>query len=727
MKKLLLVAMLTLALLLVVVACQNETPQSSTEAASTEPQFPATVEPNVTTAEPDVTTVEPEVTAVEPEVTTAEPEVTTAEPEELTSEPDNSEIEFTPFEDLFHANIDFINGASKKGVGIPYTGLCSSSIIGNGEIMVCNAIDDGIVVNEDYTINLKGWMAVLGGINRYVYCVNDGEYIDAPGGADGEPVAGHYNGLGMPNSLKNGLFNTNLIVADLSAYVGQTVTVSFYAVPQKEKNTLAPILRIEGLVVSTNQTETDPVEPETDPVEPETPGYPAWNADCAVVTHQSFDQLYIGTEGGAGPHNIFTPGQAAAWDKIATVDSSAEYLTYWGWIGIKGEVGQFGYQIDDNAAIFDDAFTFPTEPGVINAAAPTGSDTASRMKIMMNLNALDAGEHTVYVLYKNPNGDTVALNVFTLVKNAPVEPEPEPEPEIPSYPLWSTDKAVVTHQSYEWLRATSNGGETTQNIYASGLTWRNILTVDTSVESLIYFGWVGIKGSVGQFGYQIDGNEAVFSDKFIYPTEPGVINAAAPTGSDTASRMIITIDLNGLDSGEYTVNVLYKNPDGIIVALNTFTLVVIVPPTGAPVYPVWSADKAIVTHQSFDQLYTGTTGGAGPHNIFDPGKVANWNGIANISSDVTELSYWGWIGIKGEVGQFGYQIDDNAAIFDDAFTFTTEQAVINAAAPTGSDTASRMKVVINVNGLDEGVHTVNVLYKNPNGDIVALYTFILVK
>ena len=53
MKKLLLVAMLTLALLLVVVACQNETPQSSTEAASTEPQFPATVEPNVTTAEPD--------------------------------------------------------------------------------------------------------------------------------------------------------------------------------------------------------------------------------------------------------------------------------------------------------------------------------------------------------------------------------------------------------------------------------------------------------------------------------------------------------------------------------------------------------------------------------------------------------------------------------------------------------------------------------------------------
>ena len=190
--------------------------------------------------------------------------------------------------------------------------------------------------------------------------------------------------------------------------------------------------------------------------------------------------------------------------------------------------------------------------------------------------------------------------------------------------------------------------------------------------------------------------------------------------------MIITINLQGLSSGEYTVNVLYKNPDGVIVALNTFKLVVIVPPTGAPVYPVWT-DKTIVTHQSFDQLYTGTEGGAGPHNIFDPGKVANWNNIANVPADVTAITYWGWIGIKGSVGQFGYQIDNNAAVFDGAFTFQTEQGVIDAAAPTGSDTASRMKIVINVEGLEAGVHTVNVLYKNPNGDVVALRTFILVK
>ena len=180
-----------------------------------------------------------------------------AEPEE----PETPVVELTPFTDKFHANVDFINGGSKDGAGVPYQGLGTSTINGtNGVLAVRNAAEDNIVVNADYTINLQGWMGVLGGINHYAYSVNGGALITAVGGADGEPLADYYVGLGMADSTKMGLFNGgNMLVADLSAYAGQTVTVTFYAIPEAAQDTVAPIVSIEGLVIpeAANDDPTD--------------------------------------------------------------------------------------------------------------------------------------------------------------------------------------------------------------------------------------------------------------------------------------------------------------------------------------------------------------------------------------------------------------------------------------------------------------------------------------
>ena len=177
---------------------------------------------------------------------------------ETPDEPETPTVELTPFTEKFHANVDFINGGSKDGAGVPYQGLGSSLLNSDGSIVVRDAAADNIVVNDDYTINLQGWMAVTGGINRYVYSVNGGELITAVGGADGEPLEGYYAGFGMNDSLKNGLFNGgNMLVADLSAYAGQTVTVTFYAVPEAAQDTVAPIVSVEGLVVPAAAEEPD--------------------------------------------------------------------------------------------------------------------------------------------------------------------------------------------------------------------------------------------------------------------------------------------------------------------------------------------------------------------------------------------------------------------------------------------------------------------------------------
>lgn len=129
--------------------------------------------------------------------------------------------------------------------------------------------------------------------------------------------------------------------------------------------------------------------------------------------------------------------------------------------------------------------------------------------------------------------------------------------------------------------------------------------------------------------------------------------------------------------------------------------------------------KQIVTHQSFDELYYG----AGRTGIFTPGQAAGWNKIVNYTADMATLNYWGWIGAKGDLGQFGYQIDTNAAIFDDGFAVTADANVVAAAKNTGADNASRMLITINLGGLSAGAHTVNVLYKNADGEIVALCVF----
>ena len=79
MKKLLLVAILMLALVITAVACNNE-PADTTASETTVGQVPGTAEPAPETAAPEVPTEAPEVPTEAPEVPTEAPEVPTDAP-----------------------------------------------------------------------------------------------------------------------------------------------------------------------------------------------------------------------------------------------------------------------------------------------------------------------------------------------------------------------------------------------------------------------------------------------------------------------------------------------------------------------------------------------------------------------------------------------------------------------------------------------------------------------
>ena len=143
---------------------------------------------------------------------------------------------------------------------------------------------------------------------------------------------------------------------------------------------------------------------------------PTWQEDQTVIKHVSFDQLYTGSDvAGAGPENIFTPGQASGWDGTAYLpDFSVDTLTYWGGVAYSGAFGRFGYQINGGTPVYDDAFAIQTEQPFIDAAISCGADSGQRMKIMISLAGLE-GENTVRTLYKSADGAEVCLNEFTVI------------------------------------------------------------------------------------------------------------------------------------------------------------------------------------------------------------------------------------------------------------------------------------------------------------------------
>jgi hypothetical protein len=113
---------------------------------------------------------------------------------------------------------------------------------------------------------------------------------------------------------------------------------------------------------------------------------------------------------------FFYPGESYYWNHIAVIspDDVPDYLTYWGWIGIFSDVGSFGYQINEDPAVYSEKWVHEAEQEVIDSAASMGVEGV-RMKIAIPIADLEGLNNTVRVLYKDSFGNAVCLTVFTLV------------------------------------------------------------------------------------------------------------------------------------------------------------------------------------------------------------------------------------------------------------------------------------------------------------------------
>ena len=415
MKKLLVIALLMLALVITAVACNDDpvepgtsgdevtTVETPTEAPTDEPSTPAPeTDPETPAPETDPETPAPE---TEPETPAPETEPETPAPEtEPETEPD-------PADPVFMLDAEALN--TLAGAAAPNVQqLGSTEVITEGSKTFVRWTTAGgdpyvaiIPLGSDYT--LPQYMAISYRTNS----TKDGQFFLGSGAG--------WTGAGDSFMAAWTEGDWSFLIIDLTQTGVTSITdgkltycrLDFFTDAGNEGDYFD--VQYIGFFNTAEYAAAYDFEMNKAPHWTETPDQ---------IKHQSFDQLYAGTgDAGNGDENIFTPDHSADWDfvvdysDIAYADFTVDTLTYWGWIGFMGEKGQFGYQIDMNAAVYNDEFAFVggDHEGIINAAKGAGADSGHRMKIAISLAGLE-GEHTVRAMYKTGEGMEICLNEFTV-------------------------------------------------------------------------------------------------------------------------------------------------------------------------------------------------------------------------------------------------------------------------------------------------------------------------
>lgn len=115
-----------------------------------------------------------------------------------------------------------------------------------GGMDILDATLDGILIGQDCRLALEGWLALSGGVERYVWSADGVTWYPArTGGATGEPSSGYFSSLGFENAAENALFSD--LVLDLTPYAGRNIAVTVGGVPKSAPDSVVPFLTVTGV------------------------------------------------------------------------------------------------------------------------------------------------------------------------------------------------------------------------------------------------------------------------------------------------------------------------------------------------------------------------------------------------------------------------------------------------------------------------------------------------
>ena len=382
MKKLLLVALLMLALVITAVACNNEPADTTGETTAT--QTPATAEPDDSTAAPETPTEAPEVPTEAPEVPTEAPEVPTDAPVTqapvVTTEP-VTEAPVDPADPVHMIDAAALAGATGTNaatVELNEAGYASFTATG-GDPWVLIAGNIGA---------MPEYMAISYRTNT----TQTGEFFigNGAGPEGGKSFMYSYNANSEWNLL---IFHLPTVAPYMTDNTVGHIRFDFYTGGAED----GAFMDVEYVAFFNTAEYAEAYHFEKHPayVKKEEAGMKSHSIDTFLVN----EQLYFQPDGGHGD-------KLTAQNNIVNlVDRTGlETITLRGWIGFDQPIDSFGYFVDNYNMIYAADFTQPAEDAVLGLAG----EHASRFHISVPVAALEAGAHKVGFVVKLADG-TVAI------------------------------------------------------------------------------------------------------------------------------------------------------------------------------------------------------------------------------------------------------------------------------------------------------------------------------
>ena len=381
MKKLLLIAILMLALVFTVVACNNDPVTDDTTVADD-----TTAETPTDAPTGEATTEAPTEEEPTEEVTTEAPteEVTTEEPTAAPTEEPTEAPTADPAEPVWIIEPDDI-------VGLASVNNASAQKTDDGFAAVSATGADPWIMAAGYIGDMPEYLAI-----RYRTNTDKrGEIFtsDAANPAGGKSFVFDYNANSEWNLI---IFHLPTVAPYLtSSSIGHIRYDFFVDVPAE-----GTFLEVAYMAFFNTAEYALAYDFEQYP-----PYIEADDAAAGKVGH-SFDTFYVNgsmyfeADGGAGD-KLTAINNTIAFD----VGEAHESLSLRGWVGFNQAIDQFGYFIDDPRAQVFDEFKTATEDGVLAA----GGANASRFQIDVPLTDLEAGVHMIGFVAKLADGTVVRL------------------------------------------------------------------------------------------------------------------------------------------------------------------------------------------------------------------------------------------------------------------------------------------------------------------------------
>ena len=400
MKKRLVIAILMLALVFTVVACNNEPVVDETTAADTTAETPTEApDEDATTEAPteDATTEEPTEEATTEEATTEE--ATTEEPTQAatTEEPTTEEPTADPAEPVLVIDAEFIYTQSQDSNPTVANQMGACELITEGNRTFARLTANGgdpyvaiIPLGSDYT--LPQYMAIAYRTNSAV----DGQFFMGSGQGwtgQGDSFMVTWNEgdwsfvvVDLTQTGVTSITDGKITYARMDFFAGNSVEGDYFDVQYVAFFNTAEYAEAYDFKMNPPYIEAD-------------------DAAAGKVAH-SFDTFYVNGQ-------MFFPEDGGAGDKLTAINNTLtfdvedlrESLSLRGWMGFGQPIDQFGYFIDNYKMVFSPDYTKATEDGVKAA----GGEHASRFEILVPMTELKGGTHMIGFVVKLADGTVVRL------------------------------------------------------------------------------------------------------------------------------------------------------------------------------------------------------------------------------------------------------------------------------------------------------------------------------